>query len=238
MKKIILTMMLFFCSSSYAEFQMFITGEHAKIKVVSGSGSTSEDGSGTGEVKPPLPPKPIKCKGKELTRQELDNLIQIRANITDVCVGEIKNFSGLFSSWSDFNQDISNWDTHSAEDMSDMFFMAEKFNQDISKWDVSNVVKMSNMFGWAKQFNKPLNKWNVSKVKDMNQMFYSADNFNQPLNKWNTKSVTHMYGMFDQAINYSQDLSMWNVDNVREYKTFGQNSKLKPEQIPEKIRNY
>jgi surface protein len=42
---------------------------------------------------------------------------------------------------SEFNGDISNWNTGNVADMSEMF-MYSKFNGDISKWDTSNVTDM------------------------------------------------------------------------------------------------
>ena len=46
---------------------------------------------------------------------------------------------------SNFNGDISNWDTSKVEDMYRMF-LDSKFNGDISKWNVSNVKYMGCMF--------------------------------------------------------------------------------------------
>nr|WP_307935143.1 BspA family leucine-rich repeat surface protein [Mycoplasmopsis bovis] len=43
-----------------------------------------------------------------------------------------------------FNHDISGWNTDSAQFMEEMFSGAENFNQDISKWNTSNVTEM----GW------------------------------------------------------------------------------------------
>ena len=46
----------------------------------------------------------------------------------------------MFSSATEFNQDISNWNTSNVIDMSDMFAKANNFNQDIGNWDTSNVI--------------------------------------------------------------------------------------------------
>ena len=47
---------------------------------------------------------------------------------------------------SDYNGDISKWDTSNVTDMYDMFYNAEKFNQPIGDWDVSSVTNMNRMF--------------------------------------------------------------------------------------------
>jgi surface protein len=55
---------------------------------------------------------------------------------------------GMFYQARDFNQDISNWNTSSVEEMggtgfSDygMFQEAESFNQNLSSWNVSSVTE-------------------------------------------------------------------------------------------------
>ena len=57
--------------------------------------------------------------------------------------------TGLFSGCSNFNQDISSWNTANATHMNEMFYGATSFDQDIRAWDTSNVTNFSNMFTGA-----------------------------------------------------------------------------------------
>ncbi len=91
---------------------------------------------------------------------------------------------------SNFNQDISKWDTSKVTDMTTMFERAEKFNQDISKWDTSSVTNMLGMFANAKVFNQNLNSWVVSETTDVAYMFSGATAFKQSLKDWNLAQIT------------------------------------------------
>ena len=166
-------------------------------------------------------------------------------DLTTVCTSRITNMENLFSSFENFNQDISAWDVRNVTNMSSMFpgarnfnqdlsawdvsnvtdmnYMFENatsFNQDLSAWDVSNVTNMSRMFSNASSFNQDLSSWDVSNVTNMEYMFYNAQNFNQDLSAWDVGNVTSMSGMFENAQNFNQDLSAWDVNNVLGFNDF------------------
>lgn len=65
-------------------------------------------------------------------------------------------------------------------------FTKSDFDEDISSWDAHNVETMSNMFSCNRAFNCGISNWDTSKVSDMNSMFYSS-NFNNDISKWNVK---------------------------------------------------
>ena len=134
-------------------------------------------------------------------------------------VSATTNMDYLFygSTYSTFNDDISNWDVSNVTSMLSMFNQfggATAFNQPLNNWNVSKVTNMLNMFNRQVNFNQPLNNWNVSKVTNMSGLFYTASSFNQPLNNWNVSNVTTMRNMFAYTSSFNQDLTLWNVSKV------------------------
>lgn len=101
-------------------------------------------------------------------------------------------FRGLNSNAA-FNQDISDWNTSSATDMTVMFIRASAFNQAIGSWDVSNVENISYMFHSASSFNQDLGAWDVGRVTNMTEMFkniaLSTANYDSLLVGWNDKGT-------------------------------------------------
>ena len=157
-------------------------------------------------------------------RPRLENVSRLYATFS----GD-SNFNGDVSDWNTsnittmaytfrdcvkFNQDISSWDTSKVLSFKKMFYGASIFNQDISGWDTSKVTDMSYMFKYAEKFNQDLSNWQVAKVESMKQMFYGASDFNGDISTWNTSTVTNMYGMFKYAKSFNQDISNWSVSNV------------------------
>jgi surface protein len=52
----------------------------------------------------------------------------------------------MFKGCSNFDKDISAWNTSIVTDMSNMFENCSNFDQDISAWDISNVKLVTNIF--------------------------------------------------------------------------------------------
>ena len=136
-------------------------------------------------------------------------------DFTQIYTGNVTNFASLFIGASNFNQDISGWETSSVENMAYMFSSATAFTQDISGWDTSSVENMGQMFLRASAFDQPIGRWDTSNVTDMNNMFYKATNFNQDLNGWDTSKVTSMTGMFTDATSFNGDIGRWDTSNVK-----------------------
>ncbi len=90
----------------------------------------------------------------------------------------------MFQDCPNFDQDLSNWNTSSVENMSRMFNGATAFNGSIGAWDVSSVTDMYHMFREASAFDQDIRTWNVSNVLDMEGMFQDASVFNQDLQAW------------------------------------------------------
>ena len=114
--------------------------------------------------------------------------------------GNVTNMSLMFSG-SQFNGDISGWNTGNVTNMNSMFSRSQ-FNRDISGWNTGNVTDMSEMF-YMSQFNGDISNWDTGNVTDMGMMFYELK-FNGDISKWNTGNVTNMNHMFY----YSQNLTV------------------------------
>ncbi|KAL7535273.1 hypothetical protein ACHAXR_006385 [Thalassiosira sp. AJA248-18] len=67
--------------------------------------------------------------------------------------------NSMLSGATSFNDDLSNWNVSSVNDMEYMFYGATSFNDDLSTWDVSSVNYMSGMFYRAASFHQDLCAW-------------------------------------------------------------------------------
>lgn len=170
------------------------------------------------------------------------DIITEYGKIQDWDVSQITDFSLLFDSCHDFNDDISNWDVSNATNMQGMFLCANKFNPQsgsgIGLWDTSNIKTMQSMFFRALEFNPQgdsgLGLWDTSNVYDMAYMFYNARNFNPceiDLNQWDVSKVGLMQCMFEGVIKFNQELK-WNITKVHDI-----NRKTKPSLLGPEIFN-
>jgi len=123
-------------------------------------------------------------------------------------------FGNLFFGCTDFNSNISAWDTTNVTAMDGMFRLATAFNQPIGTWNTAAVIYMSNMFNSAAAFNSDISGWNTGAVTTMARMFESATAFNQPIGTWNTAAVTAMDSMFRVASAFNQPIGDWNTTLV------------------------
>ena len=126
---------------------------------------------------------------------------------------EVTDMSRLFGDYlykfSEFNEDISKWDTSKVDTMQVMFYGASNFNQPIGQWDTSNVTDMKGMFWCAEKFNQAIGEWDTSSVSVTSYMFYGAKRFNKSIVEWNTSSVTDMEKMFLEAENFNHENAPW-----------------------------
>ena len=121
------------------------------------------------------------------------------------------SLSGCFQNCTNFNSNISGWDTTNVTDMSSMFNGATAFNQNINSWNTSNVTNMSYMFYVATYFNQNIGSLDVSKVTTMQSMFYKATSFNNgespDIQNWKAHLCINFYSMFSEASNFNQPLT-------------------------------
>ena len=92
---------------------------------------------------------------------------------------------------SQFNGDLSRWDTSNVQYMIMMFFRSP-FNGDISNWDTSSCTNMIFMFQHS-AFNQDISGWNTSKVEFFQKMFDNTP-FHQ-LSSWDISSKATITGM-------------------------------------------
>ena len=142
------------------------------------------------------------------------NLTSVPATIPST----VTNLNFVFDGASNFNSDISLWDTSNVTGMFATFYGASKFNSPINTngvyWNTSKVTTMFEMFYGCSLFNQDISLWDVSKVTTMAGMFANAVAFNQPIGRWNTSSLTNIGNMFFYATSFNQCLSNWNTSSV------------------------
>jgi surface protein len=118
----------------------------------------------------------------------------------------VYDMSHLFS-WerapalSQFNDNITMWDTHKVTNLSRAFFGNAVMNFDLAKWDVSRVVDMTACFANTQHYEgHDLRTWDTAKVANMSRMFQNAAAFDSHgVHLWNTQSLVDASLMFHGA---------------------------------------
>ena len=98
---------------------------------------------------------------------------------------------------SQFNGDISQWNTCSVVGMRYMFYQSQ-FNGDISGWNTSNAIDMSCLFEKSK-FDRDISNWNTLKVEDMTSMFKDSS-FKGNLVNWQPLSLENINCFLDGCL--------------------------------------
>ncbi|MAV42159.1 MAG: hypothetical protein CMC32_01575, partial [Flavobacteriaceae bacterium] len=147
-------------------------------------------------------------------------------DITSWDTSNVTTMQQMFYENTAFNQDIGNWNTSNVTDMGVMFAYSSSFNQNIGNWDTSNVTDMVVMFFSATSFNGDIGNWDTSSVASMSQMFALATSFNQNIGNWDTSNVSNMSGMFYGAEVFNQDINNWNTTNVTDMQSMFTEAKI------------
>lgn len=120
---------------------------------------------------------------------------------------------------------ISGLNMASATSFQTMFY-ASNFNENISGWNTTNVTNMIQMFRLNTVFNQPIGSWNTANVSRFDNMLNGATSFDQDLSNWNISSATNFTGFLSgvtlSTINYNKLLAGWaaQAPNIQSNVTF------------------
>jgi Mycoplasma protein of unknown function, DUF285 len=135
-----------------------------------------------------------------------DAAIAKYGHIRDWNTSQVYDMSNLFSferepALSQFNDNITMWDTHKVTNLSHTFFGNAVMNFDLQKWNVSRVVDMTACFANTLQYEgHDLRTWDTAKVTSMSRMFQNAAAFDSHgVHLWNTTSLVNASRMFQRA---------------------------------------
>lgn len=139
------------------------------------------------------------------------------------CVRDIADFSYMFDSNRNiravtFNEDLTDWVTTGARDMSYMFAGATLFNANVSKFQTGRVLHMTGMFEDAASYNGDVSQWDVFNVVSFKRMFSAASSFAGDLSQWDMRCAQDISYMFYSAVSFNSDVSDWQVSKVQDFR--------------------
>ena len=105
----------------------------------------------------PMPWDLGNCQNIMLTLQYQGNWNQ---DVSGWDVGKVKSMNGTFRDTAITDPKISDWDTSQVESMKRMFY-GTNFNADISKWNTKSATNMDSIFYRAAAFNQNISQWCV-----------------------------------------------------------------------------
>lgn len=98
----------------------------------------------------------------------------------------------MFLGATEFNANVTGWNTESAMTLEGMFQGCRVFDQSLKEWSVGNVETFAYMFKDALQFGLTggnIGTWNTSSARSLRSMFSDAKSFNEDL-FWDVSMVT------------------------------------------------
>ena len=117
-------------------------------------------------------------EGADSGQSKVTHVNKISENVTEL--------DGAFKGATNFNQDISGWNTTHITSMKNLFSGATSFNQDLSNWNVENVTDMSGMFNGASVFNSDLSEWCVSSLNEQSNFSTDSSLNSENIPSWGT----------------------------------------------------
>jgi len=139
--------------------------------------------------------------------EQLKFINKVEADILDI--GEIANtdLSGKFSNMR-LPFGLKNLNVSRVTNMEFLFYNTQ-YDRNISNWDTSNVSSMKGMFANNHTFNKYIGNWDVSSVTNMAAMFANCYRFNQDISNWDISNLDNVFFMFKGSLITMDDLKSW-----------------------------
>ena len=100
---------------------------------------------------------------------------QFNHPLNDWDVSKVIDFDAMFKNNRAFNQELNKWRFSTTQDVKMTgTFQYSDFNKDISSWNTERVIKMNYMFDGNPHFNQNIRIWDMSSNQDVTNMFRNA----------------------------------------------------------------
>ncbi len=124
----------------------------------------------------------------------------------------VENINEILAHCVKFNASVNDWDVSNVWGMSKSFKACLQYNQDMDNWVTDSAQYMDEMFAYAANFNGVIKsnpydqaKWNTSNVEWFQEMFKGCVTFNQPLFGFDFSKAFSMHGLLKDCSSYDQD---------------------------------
>ena len=109
---------------------------------------------------------------------------------------------------------IGNWLTGRSS-FNSLFYNNTNFDSDISGWDTSSITDMYRMFRGATAFDQDIGGWDTGSVRNFREMFYGASSFDQDISSWDFRGCDGENDLRDFFRNAQLSTSNYNALLVR-----------------------